>query len=437
MNIISRYPSPIACATCLFAFAVSVLLTTWNSPVYSQENGEFPYTLVVSQETADVLSGPGKTHYATDRLPKGTKVEIYRHDPGGYYAIRPPKGSFSLVLASAVKPTADANIVEVDTASAKAWIGSRLQGNFKPMWQLKLKSGELLNVVRKVQIAGAHSATAESWYQVEPPRGEFRWIHKDALGPQAPASVSTAEIASQQIDLASREVDLMNQLGAARTQADISSTGRGGWKVLETDPSRKTNISANEAFFEDSTSSIASLSSFDEKINAVDLALSQMVLAPKQQWQLGRLQTETDRLRKEATTGKELAEANQLALKILSFQKIQAGGETSSDRSYSRTASLMTPNLNQTASQNDLGGIRYDGRGILRKLYTNGGVGQAIYALEDEQGKVVKTITPSNGVNLERFIGKSVGLFGKSGFNQKLNRPHLTAQRVVDLNKIR
>ena len=99
---------------------------TWNSPVYSQENGEFPYTLVVAQETADVLSGPGKTHYATDRLPKGAKVEIYRHDPGGYYAIRPPKGSFSLVLASAVKPTADPNIVEVNTTSAKAWIGSRL-----------------------------------------------------------------------------------------------------------------------------------------------------------------------------------------------------------------------------------------------------------------------------------------------------------------------
>ncbi|MEC9091629.1 MAG: hypothetical protein VX438_02900, partial [Planctomycetota bacterium] len=81
--------------------------------------------------------------------------------------------------------------------------------------------------------------------------------------------------------------------------------------------------------------------------------------------------------------------------------------------------------------------INYDGKGVLRKLYTNGGAGRSVYALEDENGKVVKTISASSGVNLERFVGKPVGLFGKSGFNQRLNRPHLTAQRVIDLNKIR
>ena len=45
-------------------------------------------------------SGPGKNYYPTDKLHKGEKVEIYRHDPGGWCAIKPPRQSFSWVSAS-------------------------------------------------------------------------------------------------------------------------------------------------------------------------------------------------------------------------------------------------------------------------------------------------------------------------------------------------
>ena len=41
-----------------------------------------------------VRSGPGRNYYPTDKLDKGEKVEVYRHDPGGWYAIRPPRNSF-------------------------------------------------------------------------------------------------------------------------------------------------------------------------------------------------------------------------------------------------------------------------------------------------------------------------------------------------------
>ena len=47
--------------------------------------------------TAYVRSGPGDEYYPTDRLPEGSQVEVYRHDEGGWCAIRPPVSSFSWV----------------------------------------------------------------------------------------------------------------------------------------------------------------------------------------------------------------------------------------------------------------------------------------------------------------------------------------------------
>lgn len=396
---------------------------------FAQE--DFPYHLVVAKETADILSGPGKTHYATDRLPKGTKVQIFRHDPGGYYAIRPPAGSFSLVLASAVQQTADPGVIEVTASAAKAWVGSRLPGNFKPMWQLKLKPGELLTVIKKVEIPGAYSDESESWYQVNPPRGEFRWIHKDNLGSQAPRTISSADVTNQQIQQSSIEVELLQQLAGSRA----ATSPRGGWTVLQ-EGAPRSNVSANEAAFDAQPGSGAP--TFAHRLAALDLALSQMVVGSKSSWNLAPLKASADRLRKEATTGDELAQANALARKVIDFQKIQASDTGLESRIASRSAQLLTPNL--TSSQSNNTGnrqVQYDGEGVLRKLYVNGGVGRSIYALEDKQGKLIKTISASSGVNLERFIGKPVGLFGKSGYNQRLNRPHLTAQRVVDLVKIR
>ena len=54
---------------------------------------EFPYEAYVAVEQADVVAGPGHRFYVTDRLPWGTKVEIYREEASGWLAIRPPEGS--------------------------------------------------------------------------------------------------------------------------------------------------------------------------------------------------------------------------------------------------------------------------------------------------------------------------------------------------------
>src|SRR5690606_20398078 len=51
---------------------------------------EFPYRGVINADDVYVRSGPGQDYYPTEKLKRGEVVEVYRHDPGGWYAVRPP-----------------------------------------------------------------------------------------------------------------------------------------------------------------------------------------------------------------------------------------------------------------------------------------------------------------------------------------------------------
>ncbi|MDB4794084.1 hypothetical protein OAG51_01565 [Pirellulaceae bacterium] len=400
---------------------------------------DFPYTVVVSSDTAKILSGPGQSHYATDRLPKGSKLEVHRNDPGGFLAIRPPTGSFSLVLASHLNPTTDPDVVEVASGSATAWIGTRLSGKVNPMWQLRLKKGELITVVKKVDIPDALSGQSESWFQIEPPAGEFRWVHKDHVGTQSPASVSATDINQSAVkEIKNQTEDYL----AAKQFGTWTNTDRKGWQTV-----------GNEYTTED-TSTKASVVGFaavpsgslKSRLEAMDLHLAQIVIEDKKFWNLQPLEAAIVKVRSEATTGDELAMADRLATKVAGFQKVKAAALLQDTVNPSR-ARLLPPtltdgngnvaSLNTRAADRNRAEVNYQGKGVLRKLYLNGGVGTPIYALEDSNGKVLKTITPSFGLNLERYVGREVGLFGKEGFHNRLNQPHLTAQRVVDLDRIR
>src|SRR6476659_8975699 len=84
---------------------------------------EFPYTVYVNSADVYVRSGPGRNYYPTDKLHKGEKVEVYRHDPGGWYAIRPPRQSFSWVSSRHLDPLDD-RVAVVNSSRVVARVGS-------------------------------------------------------------------------------------------------------------------------------------------------------------------------------------------------------------------------------------------------------------------------------------------------------------------------
>jgi uncharacterized protein YgiM (DUF1202 family) len=136
-----------AICTALFLTAAAA-----DAPV---EDG-FPYPVYVAVENAEVVAGPGQRFYATDRLTRGTQVEVYREEASGWLAIRPPDGSFSWVPAEFIERSPDDRDVGRVKDATQAWIGTAAEQVSEHRPQVTLKTGEL------VQILGEKSARRSS-----------------------------------------------------------------------------------------------------------------------------------------------------------------------------------------------------------------------------------------------------------------------------------
>ena len=157
---------------------IALFVCVFAAPTWAQET-EFPYNAIVLKEGAQVHSGPGDSHYATHSLKENALVEVYRHDPGGWCAIRPPAKSFSLIPESAVKIVGD-DVAEVLADGSQAWVGTSLGPVEQPLWQVKLNKGERVAIVGEASWPHP-SGKSVVWFQIEPPAGEYRWIQMSDL----------------------------------------------------------------------------------------------------------------------------------------------------------------------------------------------------------------------------------------------------------------
>ena len=172
----------------LFSLALAVMTLCTCSLVANGQEHSLLYTAIVNDDDATVHSGPGKSHYATHRLKQDDLVDVYRHDPGGWCLIKPPEQSFSLIPLSAVKLLSK-DVGEITVDSIDAWVGTKLGPVENPMSQKTLRKGERVAIVGKVSWPNP-GGKPNVWLQIEPPSGEFRWIHKSHL--QLPPAKDTA-----------------------------------------------------------------------------------------------------------------------------------------------------------------------------------------------------------------------------------------------------
>jgi hypothetical protein len=172
------------------AFAAALTLVLVGSAIAPAQNpGDFPYVAYVLEPDTYIRSGPAREHYPTGQLPAGFAVEVYRHDPGGWCAIRPPEGSFSLVPVHQLR-IIDQRTAEVAADGVVARVGSAL-GSQRNSVQVLLERGEAVQLLEPV-------AAGATWVRIAPPAGEFRWIAARRLSrvppmeavPQRPTTTS-------------------------------------------------------------------------------------------------------------------------------------------------------------------------------------------------------------------------------------------------------
>lgn len=164
------------------------LVLAWPGyvPAASEDDG-FPYEAYVSVEQADVLAGPGHRFYVTCRLPRGTRVEIYREEPSGWLAIRPPEGSFSWVPADFVERHPTRPSVGRVRAPVGAWVGTSVERVAQHRQQVTLQKGELVHILGDKEVRGP-DGTPQRWLKIAPPAGEFRWIFLRDVAREPPDS---------------------------------------------------------------------------------------------------------------------------------------------------------------------------------------------------------------------------------------------------------
>src|SRR5580704_1727831 len=146
---------------------------------------EFPYEAIIEADEAYVRCGPGKNFYTTMKLTRGQHVTVRRHDPGGWFMIDPPAGSFSLIRVEDVVQEGNiATVKRLEQGQACVRIGSTVDPTNDSIFQRKLSTGERAEILGEVMIPRKDRTVP--MFRIRPPRGEFRWIEGNDLAPLDP-----------------------------------------------------------------------------------------------------------------------------------------------------------------------------------------------------------------------------------------------------------
>lgn len=156
-----------------------LLFPLFSAVAKANSDVQCPYEAVVDADDLHVRSGPGTKYYPTGKLQSGQKVTVRRLDPGGWLMIDPPEGTTSLIPAAAVERTGT-NSGSVTEDQVKVVMGSE-QDQARAVTQCELNHGDTVEILgEKILSLGG---PAETWYQIRPPQGEYRWVHGKYIVP--------------------------------------------------------------------------------------------------------------------------------------------------------------------------------------------------------------------------------------------------------------
>lgn len=132
----------------------------------------FPFDAYVVAAT-NVRSGPNDSFFVTQQIPKQTKVSVYLITESGWCAIRPLEDSFSWVRRDQVEITDRKDVLRVISPGVFSRVGTHLT-DLRNVRTVDLQVGDLLGVADM-------KTSNDRWVKIQPPAGEFRWVHRNRL----------------------------------------------------------------------------------------------------------------------------------------------------------------------------------------------------------------------------------------------------------------
>jgi len=424
----------------------------------------FPYTAYITTDDVYVRSGPGQSYYPTDKLKEGDKVEIYRHDPGGWYAIRPVEGSFSWVSGRYLEVGEDGlGAIVGDRVAAR--VGSAFS-EVRDVIQVRLHEGEAVEVIGQKEFGGRPGSS--TWYKIAPPSGEFRWVFGRFVDPdyhhsgvrKAPAGnsplVETAEPSTDPVAVAPKSDGRPQGEAAKESSAEpapVAGRVAKRWSTSPTasqqGPAASDRVEAEspapqtsgfpETVADPSQSDAPrrlSPEEFRAELDEIDMELSIMLAEEPTVWKSDDLVVRAQALLSEAETAVERGRVRLLANKIAQSDDVKRrydavnGTRAATERHNRQLADLGQ--AQEAASSPPATAARFDGVGRLARVVPSK-LGVPRYALVDEKGDVRCFVTAAPGVNMNYYLGHTIGVSGARGYLADKRAQHVTAKHVTPL----
>jgi hypothetical protein len=374
------------------------------------------YRAVVSDTEVKLRAGPSDTYPETGTLARGAAVIVEREESNGWLAVTPPHGSVSWIAAAFVEDLAPEKATpkngyvhtegEVTLATGKAGLLQPLD-----VRREKVPQGTTVLILGpKVEFAG------KKWYPIAPPPGDVRYLPKTAVqfdkplnnsfavrvsdtgGPTPPAAPAGGPLAT------------IPGPGSAPTPAGGVTSGKPAvnhplWAQAETAEREGRLADAEKAYFD---------------------------LAALMNGQGG---------------DHDIANLCYTRIHALREKKRAGTGGTAS----SVTSGAKAPNVLQPPPKEDRG-VRpgapqaippgaagnandprpaWTGIGTLRRsVLTPDGTGKPGYALETSPGVVKVYVVAAPGVELEKYVGKKIDVYGTQQTRSGLSKPYVFASSV-------
>jgi len=487
-SLVRRRWSPLPAAIAL----LWVMLLT--GVAWSQQ---FPYVAYVEQREAYVHSGPSQRHYPTDRLQVGFAVEVFRHDPDGWCAIRPPVESFSWIPVHQIR-LLDQHSARVIADQAVVRVGSRLSTSRSAV-QVMLKAGE------RVELLDGPPDPSSREVRVAAPAGEFRWIAAKHLSRRPPLETDPPAIASLSVETTRwqaqtplgrkprQHVQGHSVQGNSTVQQSADEFGHlltqkagqpqfGQPQIDQAGDEQLIDVIAGSpaelqfAQYEgqlsepQNTSEIPRIRFRDSAVTSatapgrlaeLQLRLSQAIGGEPQQWNFAQLQSEATALLEQSPSSDERAQLRDLLDRIARFERIgRQYAELSLDkpsnlrdelREESRDdfsqpdneRSILTSDRNEirrraradlSDGDEGLAEARYDAVGMLKPVVSRQESAPP-FALVDDRGDVIAFLTPTPDLKMQSYLGRRIGVQGTRGFMPEYRRAHVTASRVTPITE--
>ena len=441
------------------ALRVAILAVFFTGQAAAWAAESFPYTGYINASDVYLRSGPGENYYPVSKLERGEAVEIYRHDPGGWYAIRPSQNCFSWVSAEFLEP-GEGNLATVAGDRVVARVGS-VFSDVRDVIQIRLDRGETVEVIEAKRFNSGPGA--QTWYKIAPPAGEFRWISGKFID---------RELAEDKLRRPNPDNNLLvarhGQAAGADRDADDEAEDEGaGDRWWENDEDRERSNDESDAVEypvrravhekaarddesiadnqhdplpsdEDAVSKLDDLDMGSKELAAqLDLELSARVAEDPDRWRFTDLKRRAEAALARADTATDRGRIRRVLHKIDNFADLQRRYEsvmnvrTQTDRNHGKLA-----NVERSAAHFGVahaGQSRFDGVGRLTQVLARG-PGNPQFALLDSEGQVAYYVSPSPGINLRRFLNQEVGINGTLGYLPDQRARHVTAQRVISVD---